>query len=159
MLKIHWLIIRGIFHLWISWILTIDFHTVRISSSSHVLPCFFLFQNLSALPEVYWSHPRGCNDICDGHLRCWPSIASRGSARGCPVPFEVTCAGGLQLHSHSGSQPSLVGATVPNHQRTEPGERERWQILGQRGHFWPGLTCVAKEATQCCIRRESDTSS
>lgn len=84
----------------------------------------------------------------------------RGRTPGCPVPFEVTCAGVLQLLSHSGSQPLLAGATVPNHQGVEPGERERWQILGQRGHFWPALiSCVANEATQCRIRRESGTSS
>lgn len=31
----------------------------------------------------------------------------------------------LQLHSHSGAQPLLAGATVPKDQGTEPGEGER----------------------------------
>lgn len=50
--------------------------------------------------------------------------------------------------------PLLAGATVPN-QGTKPGERERRQILGQRGHFWAGLFChMTDEATWGYIRRE-----
>lgn len=50
--------------------------------------------------------------------------------------------------------PLLAGATVPN-QGTKPGEHERRQILGQRGHFWAGpFSHMTNEATWGYIRRE-----
>lgn len=154
-LKIHWLIIGVIFHLWISWILTIDFHTVRMSSSNHML----LF-----VPEVICQRCQGCaGNTLEGIMMILDVGLLLSPGKGLmdvQSPLKQPVLMVLQLQNHSGAQPLLAGATVPKNQGTKPGEGERWQILGQRGHFWPGLLShVANEATQCYIRRESATNS
>lgn len=117
--------------------------------------------HLSPLPELRWLYPNWCNAICDRCFRCWPSVESMGRTNGCmqsPLKQRVLIA--FQLPSHSGSQSLLAGVTSPKDQGTKPGEQEgdRWQILGQRGHFWSGLfSHVANETTQCYIKsRVSD---
>lgn len=107
-LKINWLIVRGNIPPLNqlnsdNWLPQLGFNHQTLCF--HASFCSRIY--LSALLEVCWSHPGGCNDVCDGHFIRWPSADSRERTPGCPVPCDVTRARGLQLHSHSGSQPLL----------------------------------------------------
>lgn len=122
------------------------------------MPLFCSRMYLPALPELCWSHPGGCSDavmaIPDVGLLLTP-----GKGSGLSSPLWSRMCSSCCSCSHSGAPPWLAGATAPNHQALTL-ENVRWQILGQRGHFWPGLLShVANGATQPYIRRGTATSS
>lgn len=142
-LKINWLIVRGNIPPLNqlnsdNWLPQLGFNhqTLRFHASF----CSRIY--LSALLEVCWSHPGGCNDVCGGHFICWPSADSRERTPGCPVPCDVTRTRGFVTVTQGHSLCSRWNCSQwPRNQAWRRGEvansRTKRALLA-----WPNLLCA-----------------